>query len=207
MTRNRILALTLLTLGSAAARPTFATDLWLHKVHDRAEDSKVTVNLPLSVVQAATPLLPAESRTSGQLRIDDQDLSVADLRRIWNQVRGLDDATFVTVDGRDGKLRVAKSGRFLLLHAAHAADTADKGRRSLRSDLREVPPGHNRPGGQVEVRMPLSVVSALLSGEGDRFNVVAALEALAQEGQGELMTVDGDHETVRMWVDRRPESR
>ena len=87
-------------------------------------------------------------------------------------------------EGR-GRVSVVKRGNYLLIHAVDG-------------DAR-----HER----VEVKLPLPVVRALISGGGDRLDVAAALEALVREGQGELVTIDGDHETVRMWVDRDSDSR
>jgi hypothetical protein len=49
------------------------------------------------------------------------------------------------------------------------------------------------------------VVSALLSGNGDEINLEAAFEALARHGQGELLTVRSDDETVRIWIDQQSE--
>jgi hypothetical protein len=51
------------------------------------------------------------------------------------------------------------------------------------------------------------VVAALLSGSGDELNVGAALEALVRRGEGELLTVNGDDETVRIWIDARSDRR
>ncbi|MBV8201706.1 MAG: hypothetical protein JOZ15_13880 [Acidobacteria bacterium] len=185
MTWNSVMGIALLLMGAAAAEA--KTDLWLHiKVHDGNDDSRVSVNLPLSVVEAATPLIPEEARTAGSLRVDDRDLSVQDLRRIWREVQRLPDATFVTVDEPDGKVRVARSGGYLLIEAADHATAERSGRRH---------------GEHVEARIPSAVVDALLKGSGDRFDLAAAIEALAKTGEGELVTVNGDHETVRMWVD------
>ena len=50
-------------------------------------------------------------------------------------------------------------------------------------------------------------MAALLSGSGDELNVQAALEELARSGEGDLLTVTGDDETVRIWVDRSAEGR
>jgi hypothetical protein len=44
-------------------------------------------------------------------------------------------------------------------------------------------------------------VSALFSSDGDELNFGAALEALSRRGEGELLTVNGNDETVRIWVD------
>jgi hypothetical protein len=44
-------------------------------------------------------------------------------------------------------------------------------------------------------------VDALLSGNEDELDIQAAINALVQEGEGELVTVTSDDENVRIWVD------
>jgi phosphohistidine swiveling domain-containing protein len=191
MTWNSVMGIALLLMGAAAAEA--KTALWLHiKVHDGNDDSRVSVNLPLSVVEAASPLIPEEARTAGSLRVDGRDLSVQDLRRIWREVQRLPDAAYITVDEQQGKVRVARSGGYLLIQAAHQAASEGSGRHR---------------GEHVEARIPAAVVDALLKGSGDRFDLAAAIEALAQSGEGELVTVNGDHQTVRMWVDGAADGR
>jgi hypothetical protein len=51
------------------------------------------------------------------------------------------------------------------------------------------------------------VVSALLSGEGEEVNLDAALDELSRHGQGEILTVHSEDETVRIWIDRDSEGR
>jgi len=166
-----------------------AADLWLHvKVHDAREDSHVSVNLPLSMVEKSTALIPNDARHSGRVRIADKDMNVVDLRRLWDEVKNRPDATYVTVDEKDGKVRVAKRGDYLQILAHDQKD--HKGERE-----------------DVEIKIPLEVVSALLSGQGNEMNVGAAVQALARRGEGELVTVNGDHETVRIWVDSAAEAR
>jgi hypothetical protein len=197
MTWNSVMSIALLLMGAAAAEA--KTDLWLHiKVHDGNDDSRVSLNLPLSVVEAATPLIPEEARTASQLRVDGHDLSVQDLRRIWREVQRQPDAAYVTIDEGHARVRVARSGGYLLIRAAD----------------RDAPPeaggsGRDRlsAGQHVEVRIPVPVVDALLQGAGDRFDLAAAVAALARTGEGELVTVNGGHETVRMWVDGDAEGR
>ncbi len=58
----------------------------------------------------------------------------------------------------------------------------------------------------VDVRVPERVVDALLSGEGDELNLEAAIHALVEEGEGELVTVTSQDERVRVWVDRIAEA-
>lgn len=203
MSWTSVMGLTLMLMGAAAAEA--RTALWLHiKVHDSGEGSRVSINLPLSVVGAAAPLIPEDARTAGRLRVDDRDLSVEDLRRIWREVRRQPEGTYLTVDEPEGRVRVARSGGHLLIQAMGGPDRAGRrdsqgaehGRRLRTAD-----------GEHVEVRIPVPVVDALLAGGGDRFDLAGAIEALAATGEGELVTVNGDHETVRMWVDADAEGR
>jgi hypothetical protein len=206
MSWTSVMGLTLMLMGAAAAEA--RTALWLHiKVHDAGEGSRVSINLPLSVVEAARPLIPEEARTAGRLRVDDRDLSVEDLRRIWREVRRQPEGSYLTIDEPQGNVRVARSGGYLLIQAAGGTERpgrpgapgepgSDIGRRH-----------HGREGEHVEVRIPEPVVDALLAGGGDRFDLAGAIAALAASGEGELVTVNGDHETVRMWVDAEAEGR
>jgi hypothetical protein len=169
-----------LTLGPAAA-----ADLWLHvKVDGGRDGEQATINLPLSMVDAIAPMISAKAHASGRVRIDDRDYSVAELRRIWRQLEEGPDATYITVNEPDSKVRIAKRGAYLVMEATERAQ-----------------------GEEVEARIPLTVMRALLSGSGDELDIAAALAALARHGEGELVTVTGRDETVRIWVDAAPEAR
>lgn len=181
MISKKIFGIALLAAGMTVAQAQ-ASDLWLHiKVHEGKNDSRVTVNLPLSVVQKAGGLIPKDARSSGKIRFDDEEMSIAELREVWRELKSKPDATFITVDERDSKVRVGKRGGYLHIEATD--------------------------GEEVEVKMPVAVVDALLSGTGEEFNIGAAIDALARHGHGELVTVNGDNETVRIWIDGESESR
>lgn len=199
--KTRAMVATILAAGSltafamTTARPAHAaqaeraenSDLWLHvKVNDAKDGGKVSVNLPIAVVRGALAMVPDEARHHGRVRMGDDDMSVPQLRRMWAAVQNSPDATFVTVDDKDSKVRVAKRGGYMVVRADDSGNSK-----------------HSR----VDVKIPATVVEALLSGSGDELNVTAAIEALARHGSGELVTVDGDDDTVRVWVDRVAESR
>lgn len=176
------------TASAAFAGSRSTDDLWLHvKVHDANEDSRVTINLPLSVIEKAGPMIPREARTSGRIRFEDEDFTIAELREMWREVQRKPDATFITVDERDSKVRVAKRGNTLHVFAV------DK--------------GVGKRDEEVEIKIPVPVIDALLSGTGEELNIGAAIQALARQGAGELVTVTGDDETVRIWVDDISEAR
>ena len=167
------------------AGPASAADLWFHvEVNGGKHGEQATINLPLSMVDTLAPMISGRAHAAGHVRLDDRDYSVAELRRIWRELEAGPDATYVTVNDRDSKVRIAKRGNYLVMEANDRAEGED-----------------------VQARIPLSVMRALLSGSGDELNVGAALEALAAEGAGELVTVTGDEETVRIWVDAASEGR
>ena len=172
----------LLGAGSAAAE----SNLWLHVRVDGGDGESVKVNLPLSLVEKAIPMIPSEHFDDGEFVLDhgwggDHHLSITELRDLWYELKSAPDMTFVTVEDHDETVRVSKSDGYLRVHANESDET-------------------------VEVRIPESVVDALLSGEGESLNIRAAIEALAAHGEGELVTVTESDEQVRVWIDSSAES-
>jgi hypothetical protein len=175
-------AVLVLTATGASAE----SNLWLHVRVDGDHGEKVSINLPLSLVEKAIPMIPDEHLRDGEFVLDhhwggDHHLTVSELRDLWNELKASPDMTFVTVEDRDETVRVSKSGGYLRVHADD---------------------DHER----VEVRIPESVVDALLSGDGESINIRAAIEALAAHGEGELVTVSEDDEQVRVWIDSSAEA-
>jgi hypothetical protein len=176
---RKILGMALLAAGLTAASAS-AADLWLHIKVDGGKNAELAeINMPLSMVESFAPMLQGKVRGGHSIKLRDRDYDVDQLRRVWRQLEDGPDATYVTVNEPDSKLRIAKSGRYLVM-------TADE-----RGGDRE----------SVEARIPVSVMGALLSGSGDDLDIGAALRELARFGEGELMTVTSDEETVRIWID------
>ncbi len=176
-----LVAAATLVIAAAAARAD--SDLWLHVKVDGSDGEKVTVNLPLSLIEMALPMIPNEHFSGDQFVLggNGHHLSISQLRDLWNELKSTPDMTFVTVEDGDETVTVSKSNGYLRVH---------------------VDESHER----VEVRIPESVVDALLSGEGESLDIRAAVSALAAQGEGELVTVNGDDEQVRVWIDSSPES-
>lgn len=168
-----------------------ASDQWIHiKVEDASSDDEtVTINLPLSLLSAAAAMIPAqvveEAYDEIEIELDELSLSWRQLHDLWDQVRTSPDATYVTVESRDEKVKVWKEGDFLRINTTE--------RRS-------------KAGAQVDIQFPLGVVDALFSGPGQRPDFVAALNALADYGPGNLVSIRDGDETVRIWVDDQNET-
>src|SRR5262249_55431386 len=98
-------------------------------------------------------------------------------RRAWNELKKTGDTEFATVEDEDQKVRVARAGDLVLVHV-------------------EKPSGREA----VRVEVPVDVVDALLSGEGNDLNVRAAFAKL-QGRRGDIVSVHDDDATVRIWID------
>lgn len=173
-----VVALTLAAFAGGAA----AEELWLHVKVDGGDSEKVTVNLPLSIVEKAVPMIPAEALEAQKVVFDETEMTIDDLRALWADLKSKPDFTMVTVEDGSENVEVKKAGEYLLVN--------------VRGDSEKV-----------DVRIPVAVVDALLSGEGGELDIKAALMALADHGSGELVTVNEGEETVRVWVDGNSESR
>jgi len=168
-----ILAL-LVTTGLASA-----SDRWLHvRVQEDGPDGeRVSVNIPLQLVEAILPTIQTDELSDGKIHMDEAELEGIDLREVLKAFQDAPDADFVTVQGKGESVRVAKEKGFLVVHA----DEED--------------------GEKVRVTMPLAVVDAMLSGDSDELDLIAALDALASYDGGDLVTVESEDSHVRIWID------
>jgi hypothetical protein len=87
------------------------------------------------------------------------------------------DAEFATVEEDDQKVRIARAGNLMLIHV----DKTD-GEESVR------------------VEVPIEVVDALFSGQGEELNLRAGFAEL-QKRRGDIVRVKDNDSTVRIWID------
>jgi hypothetical protein len=155
------------------------SDAWIHvRVVENEDGKKVSVNLPLSLAQVALEMAPRDVLEKGRLKLQEKDISVSDIRRLWAELKVSGDAEFVTVEEKDKRVRLARAGDYL-----HVDVDDQEGKKE-----------------KVQIRMPLTVVDALLSGEGDSMDIGAALNQLKGQ-RGEIVTIDGSDNQVRIWID------
>jgi hypothetical protein len=179
-TTLRLGCLFVLTFAAALATAR-SEDRWLHvKVDDTgSEGEKVRVNVPLSLAERVLPCIHADNLEGGKVKIQG-DVKGVDLRALVDAIRTTGDNEFVTVEDRHQHVRVAKMGGNLLIKVREEHDRS-----------------------RVDVKVPFTVVDALLSGGQDELDVAAAIRALRAHGDTELVTVNDNSQTVRIWVDSR----
>jgi hypothetical protein len=170
--------------GSAQTVSASSHDRWLHVrvTNPNSNEESVRVNVPLELAEKVLPTVNQHRLHSGKVKIDDIDCHGVDLRALAEAVRTSKDGEFVTVQNKESDVRVAKQNGYLLVHVF------EKNR-----------PKHS----QVEVKVPMKVVDALFSAGKDELDIVAALHALASQGDTELVSVKDEENTVRVWLDSK----
>jgi hypothetical protein len=152
---------------------------WLHVRVEESRGSKVSVNLPLGVVEAALKAAPETVMTGDKLHLGlkDKSLKISDIRKMWLELKRSGDVDLVTVQDGEETVNVAKKGELLLVQVR-------------RTDKKE----------DVHVEIPADVVDALFEGDGDTLNVRAALLKL-QARRGDIVRVNDKDNMVRVWID------
>jgi hypothetical protein len=172
------------TGGSAQTASAPSHDRWLHVrvTNPGSNEESVRVNVPLELAEKVLPTINQQRLHSGKVKIDDIDCHGVDLRALADAVRTSKDGEFVTVQNKDSDVRVAKQNGHLLVHV-----------------FEKNHPKHS----EVEVKVPMKVVDALFSAGKDELDLVAALHALASQGDTELVSVKDAENTVRVWLDSK----
>ena len=168
----------------AKAVPAAQPERWLHVRVDNqtAKGEMVRINLPLELAEKVLPTIKNDKLRDGKIRLNDVTVNGVDLRGMLAAVRTSKDGEYVTIQGQDGEVRVFKKAGYIEAHINKKRD----GERT-----------------RVEVRVPLSVVDALLSAGENELNLVAAVRALSKYGDTELVTVKDENSTVRVWLDSK----
>jgi hypothetical protein len=181
------------------------SNAWLHiRVEEAQKASKVHVNLPMSVVEVALKATPELIEEHGKVNLGGHHgMKLADFRRMWKQLAAVGDAEFVTVESEDENVRVQKKGDLVLVYVDHKPG-AKKAVAAGEKPKAEAEKADARPRGAEEVRVevPVSLVDALLSGEGDEVNIQAAVAEL-QKRRGDIVRVHDADSNVRIWIDEQ----
>jgi hypothetical protein len=170
--------------SSTQSTTSASKDRWLHVrvISSDAKGETVRVNVPLELAEKVLPAINKDRLHAGKVKIDDAHVNDVDLRALVEAIRTTKDGEFVTVQSNDCDVRVAKLSNHLIVHVL------DK---------------QNSKKSEVEVKVPMKVIDALFSAGKDELDLVAALHALAGQGDTELVSVKDHENTVRVWLDSK----
>ena len=188
-TYSRVLALVAVAVGAVfvawlgAQEAAEETPSWLHiQVEGEDDGTRPTaLNLPLKAVGALVAMAPDEIISSdGRLTVaEEHGVSVSDIRTMWQEIMAAGDSEFATFQRADRTFAVARVGD--------------------RVEVRVTGEGEN-----MRLDLPVVVVGALLSGDGETLNLVAAIDQLG-ELRGDIVRVTEDTRQIRVWVDETAE--
>lgn len=170
----------LLVLAPVADLRAQSSTPWLHvRVEEPRKEAKVSVNLPLTVVEAALRAAPERIASHGRIHLGHHDhgLSLAQLRRLWKELRATGDTELVSVEDKDETVRIARAGNLVTVRVSKASG-----------------------GEEVHVDLPVALVDALLSGEDESVDLNAAMVEV-RKLRGEIVRVKDDDSQVRIWID------
>ncbi|HXJ15162.1 MAG TPA: hypothetical protein VNH19_23055 [Candidatus Limnocylindrales bacterium] len=178
-----------------------ATEQWIHVRVESKEDhgETVRVNVPVEMAAKVLPAINKNNLHDGKVHIDSMHTNDVDLRTILDAVRSSRDGEYVTVQGSDNDVRVAKSAGYLYIHVTDKSEGKKAAAKDGKGEAK-ISAGHES---RVEVKVPMKVVDALFSAGKDELDLVAALKALSAHGDTELVTVKDKENTVRIWVDSK----
>ena len=168
----------------AAGAQSTQPERWLHVRVDSVDGKgeMVRVNMPLSLAEKLLPAVHNERLRDGKVTINTSEVNGVDLRAVLDAVRATRDGEFVTVQNKDTDVKVSKKEGYLYIYARE--NKAEKKTR-------------------VEIKVPMSVVDALVSSGTNELDVLAAVRALSKHGDSELVVVKDDKNTVRVWLDSK----
>ena len=183
MRRHTLWACALLLGVTMTAGPAGAQDTqsWLHvQIEGEGDETRnVAVNLPLQAVGAVMAMAPDHiiSSTGRLVVAEEHGISVSDIRQVWQSVKDAGNAEFVTVTAEERTVRIARAGDQIEVRVENNDET-------------------------VRIDLPLALVDALLSGEGEMLNVTAAIDQLSTL-RGDIVRVTEEERQIRVWVDEQ----
>ena len=180
MKKSLLAAVGLVALVALPAVPALADTPWIHiRVEEAKDQSKVSVNLPLSVVEVALEAAPELIEEHADIDLGDEKFKVETLRKIWQELSAAGDAELMTVESEKENIKVVRRG-----------------------DLVQVFVKNSEKAEEVTIEVPVSLVDAALSGQGSEINLKAAIAEL-QKQRGNIVTVREPDTTVRIWIDEQ----
>jgi hypothetical protein len=184
------------TLGVMVCMFAFAAlampaERWIHVrvIESSPDGDRVRINIPLSLAEAVLPTIKVNKFREGKVKVGDHAFDQVDLRALLEAVRKAQDNQYVTVQSNHENVEVAKAGEFLLIKVHEDQEGAGKTARARKA------------GNTVDIKIPFKVANALLSGSSDELDVLAAVRALGEYPNLELVTVNDESDSVRIWVD------
>lgn len=174
-----VVGVALLSASADAQEP----QSWIHVqiVGTESAEGNLALNLPLSAVAAVVSMAPEGIVDSeGRLLVAEENgVSVTGIRQMWRGITDAGDVEFVALQQENQTVRVSRAGDQMQVRVDNAESDET-----------------------VHIDVPVVVVDALLSGDGDTLNIPAAIEQLGQL-RGDVVRVTEAARQIRVWIDEQ----
>tara|TARA_A100001037_G_scaffold99517_1_gene90776 strand:- start:187 stop:723 length:537 start_codon:yes stop_codon:yes gene_type:complete len=175
-----VAAIAATAVSGLSAQQAQGPEPWIHVEVNSDNGENMNLNLPLAAIEAAIALAPDTIVADGQLQLgSEHEVPVAAIRGVWQELRDVGDVEFATLQHEGNDVRIAREGETVLVDVNADAEEA------------------------VRVEVPVQVVDALLSGDGNMLNIRAAVEQLSTM-RGEMVRVVEADNNIRVWIDESP---
>ena len=203
-------------IGLHAAESQQDPQPWIHL--DMTGQTSMSLNLPLAAIEAALAMAPeAIVDRDGQLQLGGQrEIPVTAIRAAWSQLRDVGDVEIANIQDARQSVRIAREGDTIVVDVTGTDDDAEHEGDAEHEDDADHDDAEHGAGhddaergrgrgfvGEVQVRVPVSVVDALLSGAGETLDVRAAIQELSAL-RGEMVQVVHPEGRIRVWIDESP---
>jgi len=151
---------------------------WLHiHVNDPVKEETVRINVPFAMMETLLPMVQENSVHNGKIHFDDKNISKAELKKLWSSIKQEGDTDYMTIEKPGEKVTVSMQGKYFVVQTNENSNKS------------------------VDIKIPASVMDAMLAGDGDELDLVAAVKALKESGTKEIISVKDHQSTVRVWID------
>jgi hypothetical protein len=156
--------------------PTPAKWVNIHVVETQ-DKTTVDVRVPLSLVAVVLDSIKTEEIHDGRIKIEIKDKEI-DLKKIWAELRKVDNTDFVKVSSDKENVLVSRQGDLFVVKVTD--------------------PNVDTP--KVLIKIPVRIVDKVLSAEGDEIDLKLLVAELGTFS-GNLVEVHEEGNDVRIWID------
>jgi hypothetical protein len=179
-----ILALGLVLVGAqaTAAYGKEVTTLHVEVVEDHGSEAKVSLTMPLDLLEAFASSIETEDARDVLVELEDEGF---DLRKFWQEVRDADIREFFTLDVEDAHIRAwREDGLFRV--SVDAEESEKRGKFGDRAT--------------VNIQIPEKLMDYLVN-ETEELTPEDLLQSLREFGPITLVEVESENESVRVWLE------
>jgi hypothetical protein len=152
---------------------------WINvHVSESAEETDVKIHLPFTLVTAAVQAVKTKDFDQGKVKLHLEDTDI-DIVTLLQEIKKAPDGEYVKVEDKEANVLITKKSGTIYIDVNEK--TGEKAK--------------------VKVTVPDTILDAVQIDEDNQIDVAAMLSALEDVESGDLVTVDAEGTSVRIWIE------